>query len=113
MVDRRCMSVPNAGPRLGLGDGDLDRTVDAVTRRDFGYQNDYEAGSTSCTSGSPAWSRRAAPSLLAMPGCGALTAAKLVGESAGIGRFADEAKFARHADVAPIPVWSGNTAVVA
>lgn len=53
---------------------------------------------------------KAAPSLLAMPGCGALTAAKLVGESAGIARFADEAKFARHAGVAPIPVWSGNTA---
>lgn len=50
------------------------------------------------------------PSLLAMPGCGALTAAKLVGESAGISRFSDEAKFARHAGVAPIPVWSGNTA---
>ncbi len=53
---------------------------------------------------------KAAPSLLAMPGCGALTAAKLVGESAGITRFADEARFARHAGVAPIPVWSGNTA---
>jgi transposase len=51
-----------------------------------------------------------APVLLAMPGCGHLTAAKLVGESAGITRFADEAKFARHAGVAPIPVWSGNTA---
>jgi transposase len=53
---------------------------------------------------------KAAPSLVAMPGCGALTAAKLVGESAGIGRFSGEAKFARHAGVAPIPVWSGNTA---
>lgn len=52
----------------------------------------------------------AAPSLVAMPGCGALTAAKLVGESAGIARFTREAKFARHAGVAPIPVWSGNTA---
>ena len=51
-----------------------------------------------------------APVLLAMPGCGSLTAAKLVGESAGITRFADDAKFARHAGVAPIPVWSGNTA---
>ena len=47
---------------------------------------------------------KAAPTLLAMPGCGELTAAKLVGESAGITRFADEAKFARHAGVAPIPV---------
>ncbi|MBN9104540.1 MAG: IS110 family transposase [Propionibacteriaceae bacterium] len=50
-----------------------------------------------------------APSLLALPGCGPLTAAKLVGETAGIGRFADEAKFARHAGIAPIPVWSGRT----
>lgn len=50
-----------------------------------------------------------APSLLALPGCGALTAAKLVGEAAGITRFADEAKFARHAGIAPIPVWSGRT----
>jgi transposase len=52
----------------------------------------------------------AAPTLLAMPGVGVLTAAKLVGESAGIGRFKSEAAFARHAGIAPIPVWSGNTA---
>lgn len=53
---------------------------------------------------------QAAPSLVAMPGCGALTAAKLVGESAGATRFHSESAFARHAGVAPIPVWSGNTA---
>ena len=51
-----------------------------------------------------------APTLLAMPGCGVLSAAKLVGEAAGITRFATASKFARHAGVAPIPVWSGNTA---
>jgi transposase len=51
----------------------------------------------------------AAPSLLALPGVGVLTAAKLVGESAGIDRFKSEAAFARHAGIAPIPVWSGNT----
>ncbi|GAA2078919.1 hypothetical protein GCM10009821_20440 [Aeromicrobium halocynthiae] len=51
----------------------------------------------------------AAPTLLAMPGVGVLTAAKLVGESAGITRFRSEAAFARHAGIAPIPVWSGNT----
>ena len=51
-----------------------------------------------------------APTLLAMPGCGELTAAKLVGETAGVTRFNSEAAFARHAGVAPIPVWSGNTA---
>jgi len=54
--------------------------------------------------------RRAAPTLLAMLGCGELTAAKLVGEAAGVTRFKSEAAFARHAGVAPIPVWSGNTA---
>jgi transposase len=51
----------------------------------------------------------AAPTLLAMPGVGALTAGKLVGEAAGIARFKSEAAFARHAGIAPIPVWSGST----
>ena len=51
-----------------------------------------------------------APTLLAMPGVGPLTAAKLVGEAAGISRFRSEAAFARHSGIAPIPVWSGNTA---
>jgi len=49
-----------------------------------------------------------APSLLALEGCGALTAAKIVGEVAGIGRFKDRNAFARHNGAAPIPVWSGN-----
>jgi transposase len=53
--------------------------------------------------------RALAPTLLALPGCGELTAAKLVGEAAGVNRFKSEAAFARHAGVAPIPVWSGNT----
>lgn len=52
---------------------------------------------------------QAAPTLLAMPGVGVLTAAKLVGEAAGVTRFKSEAAFARHAGIAPIPVWSGNT----
>jgi transposase len=50
-----------------------------------------------------------APSLLALTGCGPLTAAKLVGETAGIGRFRSKAAFARHNGSAPMPVWSGNT----
>jgi len=54
--------------------------------------------------------RDVAPALLALPGCGELTAAKLVGETAGVGRFKSAAAFARHAGVAPVPVWSGNTA---
>ena len=51
-----------------------------------------------------------APTLLTLPGVGALTAAKIVGEAAGVARFKSEAAFARHAGIAPIPVWSGHTA---
>ena len=50
-----------------------------------------------------------APSLLGLAGCGPLSAAKLVGETAGIGRFRSRAAFARHNGTAPLPVWSGNT----
>ncbi len=52
--------------------------------------------------------RDVAPTLLALPGCGPLTAAKLVGEVARIGRFTSAAAFARHNGTAPLPVWSGN-----
>jgi transposase len=52
--------------------------------------------------------RTQAPALLALPGCGVLTAAKLIGETAGAGRFADEARLAMHAGAAPLPASSGN-----
>jgi transposase len=50
-----------------------------------------------------------APALLDLLGCGALTAAKLVAETANIERFRTRAAFARYNGTAPIPVWSGNT----
>jgi len=50
-----------------------------------------------------------APRLLTVPGCGSLTAAKIVGETANISRFRSEACFAMHAGVAPIPASSGKT----
>lgn len=53
--------------------------------------------------------RARAPQLLELPGCAELTAAKILGETAGIARFASDAKYAMHAGVAPIPVWSGRT----
>jgi transposase len=53
--------------------------------------------------------RQAAPRLLELPGCGALTAAKIVGETARPGRFRSEACFAMHAGAAPIPASSGRT----
>lgn len=52
--------------------------------------------------------RPLAPTLLALPGCGPLSAAKLLGEVAGAARFRSRAAFARWNGTAPIPVWSGN-----
>jgi transposase len=53
--------------------------------------------------------RQHAPRLLELPGCGVLTAAKIVGETANPARFRSEACFAMHAGVAPIPASSGRT----
>jgi transposase len=49
-----------------------------------------------------------APELLELEGCGALTAAKLIAETAGAGRLGSDAKFARLAGAAPIPASSGS-----
>lgn len=49
-----------------------------------------------------------APSLLRLPGCAGLTAAKLVAETADVRRFHSSGAFALHNGTAPIPVSSGN-----
>ena len=54
--------------------------------------------------------RAVAPALLAVPGCGHLTAAKIMGETANVTRFRSEAAFASHSGIAPVPEWSGRTA---
>jgi len=48
--------------------------------------------------------------LLAIAGGGVLTAAKIIGETAGASRFHSKAAFARWTGSPPIPVWSSNTA---
>jgi transposase len=53
--------------------------------------------------------RAYAPELLELEGCGVLTAAKLVGETAGVERFETDAQFARTAAAAPIPASSGRS----
>lgn len=50
-------------------------------------------------------------SLLKLRGCAGLTAAKIIGEVAVVTRFRNEAAFARHAGVAPVPYWSGAKVV--
>jgi transposase len=47
--------------------------------------------------------------LLEIPGCGSLTAAKIVAETAQVSRFPTEGHFARYAGTAPVPASSGAT----
>jgi transposase len=49
------------------------------------------------------------PQLLAERGCGTITAALIIGRTAGARRFPNDSSFARHAGTAPIPASSGNT----
>ncbi len=49
-----------------------------------------------------------APTLLALAGVGALTAAKIVAETADVRRFRSKDAYASHNGTAPLPVWSGN-----
>ena len=53
--------------------------------------------------------RQLAPSLLKIPGCGVLSAAVIVGETAGVHRFRDKDAYARFTGTAPVPVWSGSS----
>jgi transposase len=48
------------------------------------------------------------PTLLDVPGCAGLTAAKILGETTGITRFHSPDAYARHNGTAPLPVWSSN-----
>ena len=50
----------------------------------------------------------AVPRLLELPGCGALTAAKLLCEIGPIDRFRTDAQLARHAGVTPLDASSGK-----
>jgi transposase len=50
-----------------------------------------------------------APELLHQPGCGTVTAAIIIGRTAGAKRFPTDGHFARHAGTAPVPASSGQT----
>ncbi|MEN8584782.1 IS110 family transposase [Burkholderia sp. RS01] len=51
-----------------------------------------------------------APALLAIVGCRTLTAAKILGETAGVTRFRSKDAYPCHNGTAPLPVWSSNKA---
>jgi transposase len=50
-----------------------------------------------------------APALLELPGCAAITAAKLLAEIGPIDRFRSDAQLARHSGVAPLEASSGKS----
>ncbi|MCX5041795.1 IS110 family transposase [Aldersonia sp. NBC_00410] len=112
IADPPARTLHRAGTRAGLREWLVDRTgIDARLARDILTDidritpviDDLEHEIT-------AWMQALAPELLALPGCGVLTAAKIYGETAGVHRFAHEAKYAAYTGTAPIPVWSGRTA---
>ena len=49
-----------------------------------------------------------APTLLTIVGCAHLTAAKILGETAGVDRFRSKDAYASYTGTAPLPVWSSN-----
>jgi transposase len=53
--------------------------------------------------------KRTALALLEIPGCAALTAAKLLAEIGPVDRFKSDAQLARHAGVAPLDASSGRS----
>jgi len=53
--------------------------------------------------------KETAPRLLELPGCAAVTAAKLLAEIGPIDRFKTDAQLARHGGVAPLEASSGRT----
>jgi len=53
--------------------------------------------------------RKLSPELLEIPGCSAIGAAHLVGQTAGASRFGGEAAFAMHVGTAPLPASSGQS----
>src|SRR6266699_3866532 len=106
-------------PELTVPPGGLDRTVwlDRVARRLRGSEQTVQVRIArelvgrcrSLTRTVLALDRelqarieQTAPALLALPGCGALSAAKLLGEIGPIERFDTDAQLARHAGVAPL-----------
>jgi transposase len=52
--------------------------------------------------------RRHAPALLTIPGCGTLTAARILAEVDGIDRFRDQARLASYAGISPLEASSGK-----
>jgi transposase len=93
-----------AAARLAGLDGMVARIAADLTGRIIALSAEADALEKEIT----ARVRVLAPSLLALPGVAALTAAKILGQTAGVDRFESKDAYARHNGTAPLPAWSGN-----
>src|SRR5512132_996449 len=84
-------------PELTVPPGALDGRCRSLTRSILELDRELQTRS-----------EQRAPRLLALPGCGPLSAAKLLGELGPIERFETDAQLARHAGVAPLEASSGK-----
>jgi transposase len=108
---RRCTSLPRPSPPLcGRPDRPRARPLrwcrSPAGPRAVGRCADLNRQITGLERELQTLVRQLAPSLLAVRGCGVLSAAVLVG-AAGVERFRSKDHFARFTGTAPIPVWSG------
>jgi transposase len=94
-VEKRLAAMGD-GVRVRLARELLAEIID-LTRKANAYEREIAA-----------LAKMGAAALLELPGCGALTTAKLVGEIGGVARFDSEAKLAAHAGVAPLEASSGS-----
>jgi transposase len=92
--------------RLGAFDGTVARLARALVARIRALTTEIDALEGEIAG----LVRSMAPSLLALRGCGPLSAAKLVGEAGGIGRFRSRAAFARReaATASSTPLSTGS-----
>lgn len=104
-LDRRCW-LERIGRRLGR----LEQTAQArISRELVGRCRELTRRINELERELELLLQTEASELLELVGCGPLTAAKLVGEVAGVGRFAGDAKLAKHSGAAPLPASSGET----
>jgi len=101
---RNRKNITAVAARLSGMGGLVARIAADLTARIAALTGDINALETEIT----ARVRVLAPSLLTLPGVAALTAAKIVAETAGAGRFRSKDASARHNGTAPLPAWSGN-----
>src|SRR5215813_2942859 len=101
---RNRTNITAVAARLSGRDGMVARIAADLTARIAALTADINALAKEITTRV----RVLAPSLLALPGVAALTAAKIVAETAGVSRFRSKDAYARHNGTAPLPAWSGN-----